>query len=138
MQILPRRGARVSQLSVAKIDEIFVIRANLFGLAARLFAGQARKQDLQTLDGLFKQMKALEPEQATTHAEVSTQMAFVLLDQCGNSRLRAMILQLARQVARYAQLGLLTGDGPRSPLGVLCCVHFARSTRLMLNTLPGK
>ncbi len=116
VQILARRGARVTQLSVAEVDEIFVIRANLFGLAARLFAGRARKQDLQALDGLFKQMKTLGPEQATTHAEVSAQMALALLDQCGNSRLRAMILQLARQVARYTQLGLLTADRRRASI----------------------
>jgi DNA-binding GntR family transcriptional regulator len=93
---------------VAEVDEIFVIRATLFGLAARLFAGRADQDDLQTLDKLFKQMKALGPDQAMTHAEISAQMAIVLLDQCGNSRLKAMLLQLARQVARYTRLGLQT------------------------------
>ena len=108
VQILPRRGARVTQLSVVEVDEIFVIRATLFGLAVQLFTARARLQDLQALEELFKQMKALGPNQATTHAEVSARMALVLLDQCGNGRLQAMLLQLARQVARYTQLGLQT------------------------------
>jgi DNA-binding GntR family transcriptional regulator len=116
VQILPRRGARVTQLSVAEVDEIFVIRATLFGLAVRLFATRARQQDLQTLNGLFKQMKALEPNQAATHAEISAQMALVLLDQCGNSRLQAMLLQLARQVARYTRLGLQTAARRRASI----------------------
>jgi DNA-binding GntR family transcriptional regulator len=108
VQILPRRGARVTQLTVAEVDEIFVIRATLFGLSARLFAARVTPQDLQILNDLLKQMNALGPEQAPKHAEVSAQMAVVLMSQCGNQRLRAMLLQLVRQIARYTQLGLLT------------------------------
>jgi DNA-binding GntR family transcriptional regulator len=108
VRILPRRGARVTQLSVEEVDEIFVIRATLFGLAARLFADQARPQDLKALNALLKQMRALGTDEATAHAETSAQMALVMLDQCGNQQLRAMVLQLARQIARYTQLGLLT------------------------------
>ena len=43
-------------------------------------------------------------------------MALVLLDQCGNGRLRAMLLQLARQVARYTQLGLQTAARRRASM----------------------
>ncbi len=116
VQILPRRGARVTQLTVTEVDEIFIIRAHLFGLAASLFAERASAEDLLCLNILFKQMKGLAPEQATTHAEVSAQMALVLLEQCGNQRLRTMISQLARQVARYTQLGLQTHERRRASI----------------------
>ena len=116
VQILPRRGARVTQLTVTEVDEIFVIRAHLFGLAASLFAGRATEEDLLCLNTLFNQMKGLTPEDETTHAEVSAQMALVLLDQCGNHRLRYLILQLARQVARYTQLGLQTNERRRASI----------------------
>ena len=116
VQILPRRGARVTQLSVAEVDEIFVIRAHLFGLAASLFAGRVAAQDLHVLNALFKDMKALGAEEASKHAEISAQMALVLLRQCGNHRLLAMILQLARQIARYTQLGLHTGQRRRASI----------------------
>ena len=36
--IEPRRGARVTNLSVDEVAEIYEIRSNLVGLAARLFA----------------------------------------------------------------------------------------------------
>jgi DNA-binding GntR family transcriptional regulator len=116
VQILPRRGARVTQLSVVEVDEIFVIRAHLFGLAASLFTERAAPQHLHDLNALLKQMKALGPDEATTHAEVSAQMALVLLEQCGNHRLRAMVLQLARQVARYTQLGLQARERRRASI----------------------
>jgi DNA-binding GntR family transcriptional regulator len=116
VQILPRRGARVTQLTVTEVDDIFVIRAHLFGLAASLFVGRAAAEDLFCLNTLFKRMKGLAPEQATTHAEVSAQMALVLLEQCGNDRLRSMILQLARQVARYTQLGLQANERRRASI----------------------
>lgn len=108
VRILPRRGARVTQLSIAEVDEIFVIRATLFGLAARLFAAQAQPEDLTVLDGLLKQMRALGADEFMQHAEISAQMAQVMLKQCGNQRLREMVLQLARQVARYTQIALRT------------------------------
>jgi DNA-binding GntR family transcriptional regulator len=116
VQILPRRGARVTQLTVTEVDEIFVIRANLFGLAASLFARRATDDDLMRLNALFKRMRDLSPEEDTTHAEISAQMALVLLEQCGNHRLRHLILQLARQVARYTQLGLQTNARRRASI----------------------
>ena len=108
VRILPRRGARVTQLSIEEVDELFVIRATLFGLAARLFALRARPADLKTLNERLKQMRALGTDAVSEHAELSAQMALVMLNQCGNQRLCAMLQQLARQVARYTQIGLQT------------------------------
>lgn len=116
VRILPRRGARVTQLSIDEVDEVFVIRATLFGLAARLFADNAPRQDLNALDGLLKQMRALGADEATAHAEISAQMALVMLGGCGNQRLRAMVMQLARQIARYTQLGLLARTRRRASI----------------------
>ena len=108
VQMLPRRGARVTQLSVAEIREIFVTRSNFFGLAARLFCGGTQPHNVQVLAGLHSQMKALGLEQSAQHAAVSAQMGLVMIEHCGNDRLQAMILPLAPQVTRYTQLGLRT------------------------------
>jgi DNA-binding GntR family transcriptional regulator len=108
VRILPRRGARVTQLSIEEVDELFVIRATLFGLSARLFALSASSADLKVLNERLKQMRALGADEASKHAEISAQMALVMLNHCGNHRLCAMLQQLARQVARYTQIGLQT------------------------------
>jgi DNA-binding GntR family transcriptional regulator len=108
VRILPRRGARVTQLSIEEVDELFVIRATLFGLAARLFALRASPANLKALKDQLRQVRALGAGEASEHAEISAQMALVMLNQCGNQRLCAMLQQLARQVARYTQIGLQT------------------------------
>lgn len=128
VRILPRRGARVTQLSIAEVDEIFVIRATLFGLAARLFAAHVRPEDLTALNGSFKQMRALGADEFTEHAEISAQMAQVILNHCGNERLREMVLQLARQVARYTQIALRTRARRRASI---------TSWRALLRALAG-
>lgn len=116
--ISPRRGARVTKLTAAELDQVFEIRATLFGLAAGLFSNRHAPADLDRLQQRLDQMRALVSAGGATeaHAQLSLEMASTLLEGCGNPRLREMVLQLSRQVARYTRLGLSSVERRRQSL----------------------
>lgn len=118
--IVPRHGARVTKLSAHEVAEIYEIRANLFGLACRLFAERRTEVPIAQLRTNLAAMTAIgpaEPEERTTqHARISAAMAQVITSNCGNSRLANMIHQMARQVARYTVLGLSSDDRRRQSI----------------------
>ncbi|MDF2096876.1 GntR family transcriptional regulator [Aquibaculum arenosum] len=116
--INPRRGAQVTKLSVDEVSEVFVIRATLFGLAARLFAQFHKPETLDRLERLLAEMKR-EVEAGGdlgTHVQLSRDMADLILEHCGNRRLRDMVTQLARQILRYTRLGLASETRRRQSL----------------------
>jgi DNA-binding GntR family transcriptional regulator len=118
--IEPRRGARVTNLSVDEVAEIYEIRSNLFGLAARLFAERRPDAALVQLRGHLAAMGAIDgtsvEERTAQHARLSATMAQVVTGNCGNQRLAGMVHQMARQVARYTALGLSSEERQRQSI----------------------
>lgn len=112
VEIIPRRGARVSQLTVREVSEIFDVRAVLLGHAARLAAQRRDAECLRVLrEGYELLAKNLEGDSdLTLHFEVSAHMNYTLVARSGNEKLFEIVYHLARQVARYTRLGLSTPE----------------------------
>ena len=112
VEIMPRRGARVSRLTVREVSEIFDIRAVLLGHAARLAAQRRDGECLRILreghDRLNRNLKG--DNSLTVHFEVSAHMNYTLVARSGNEKLFEIVYHLARQVARYTRLGLSTAN----------------------------
>ncbi len=109
--ILPRRGAQVTNLSIAEVKEIFDIRAALNGLRDREIAEDPeRSRILPALEaevaGLVR--FARQPELGDEYVETVFRLNRLLTQASRNVRLRSILDSLAVQTRRYSQLGLST------------------------------
>ena len=117
---LPRRGAQVTQLSIAEVREIFDIRAGLNGLRDRQIAESAgRAELLPTLEQAVARLTALaaNPGDANEYVETVFELNQLLNDSAPNRRLRAILASLALQTLRYSRLGLSTPERRRQSVG---------------------
>jgi DNA-binding GntR family transcriptional regulator len=109
VQILPRRGAQVTNLDVDEVNEIFEIRSALFGLAVKLFT---ERRDEATLQRLKEGVENLQPLARDGHADEYVgavyRLNMMVTEASGNRRLRAAMFSLAHQTLRYSRLGLST------------------------------
>lgn len=112
VEIVPRRGARVTNLTIQEVSDIFDIRAVLLGHAARLAARRKDPECLRVLkEGFAILAKNLDGRNdLDVHFRVSARMNFALVERSGNEKLCEIVFHLARQVARYTRLGLSTPE----------------------------
>ena len=112
VEIRPRRGARVTKLTMAELVEIYQIRRVLFGLAALIFADARTDEDIAWLRDGLRQMKVITDKSddawASRHGQRSAEMARRLMEGSGNMRLTLLLSQMSLQIARYTILGLST------------------------------
>jgi DNA-binding GntR family transcriptional regulator len=110
VNILPNRGARVTQLSIKEVKDIFEIRRKLSGvMIGRLTVGEAAvlatsiEADICALEAL-----ARDPDGAAAYFDTIFRLSRTLRESCTNERLAEILGSLARQTLRYTQLGLAT------------------------------
>lgn len=109
--ILPRRGAQVTNLSIAEVKEIFDIRASLNGLRDREIAEDPeRMRILPALEAEVARLVkfARQPELGEDYVETVFRLNRLLTQASRNRRLRSILDALALQTRRYSQLGLST------------------------------
>jgi len=115
VEIIPRRGARVTRLTVREVSDIFDIRSVLLGHAARLAAQRRDEECLRVLkegcDTLTQNVEGA--DELDVHSDVSAQMNFILVERSGNDKLSEIVNHLARQIARYTRIGLSTSERRR-------------------------
>ena len=114
--ILPRRGALVTDLTIAEVKEIFDIRAMLNGLRDRLIAEDAqRSRVLEALEPRIAQLTrfARDARRGQEYVETVWALNATLTQACPSARLKTILDSLARQTLRYSQLGLSTPERRR-------------------------
>ena len=107
--IEPRRGARITQLSAAEVEEIFLIRASLVGLAARLFTQKASKEILAEFEKALLHLNAIarqENSDPEPYVRWSYALSLYTAKHAGFPRLFEMINSTAREAYRYARMSL--------------------------------
>jgi len=104
----PRRGAQVTALSIAEVEQLFDIRAALSSLAAQQAARNIRPGELEALRRTVDAMGRLAEDGGggTEYVALSSQCSQIVATAARNPRLLAMLLSLWRQTLRYSQLGL--------------------------------
>lgn len=112
VEIIPRRGARVTLLTVREVSDIFDIRSVLLGHAARLAAQRRDEKCLRVLnEGCNALAKNVEgTDELDVHCDVSAQMNYALIERSGNEKLIEIVTHLMRQIARYTRIGLSTSE----------------------------
>ena len=111
VMILPRRGAQVTNPTIAEVHEIFDIRAMLNGLRDRLIAESPQREQLvpvleQEISRLAQTADA--PGAGDEYIEIVLRLNRLLTQTAGNRRLQAILGSLAMQTVRYTRLGLST------------------------------
>jgi DNA-binding GntR family transcriptional regulator len=98
VQRIPRQGARVVVVDAAEIEEIFNIRAQLLGLAARLAAASGTDELVQGFEQKIAHIERLAADPATAPAEygsASIDAQQLLISTSSGKRLRAMYEELS-------------------------------------------
>lgn len=111
VQIHPRKGAQVTNLSIAEIEEMFTVRGGLLGLAARLIT---ERQDPEVLDALKQKIKRLNELASTNQSNeflrTVYELSILVSGKSNNTVLDKLISSLAHQTLRYTMVGLSTID----------------------------
>jgi len=95
---VPRQGARVITVDAEEIEEIFLIRAQLLGLAARLFAESAPSKLLIEFENQIKQIGRLADKSTVTpidYANASIAAQRTLISFGNRNRLRTIYEDLS-------------------------------------------
>ncbi|MGI0086144.1 MAG: GntR family transcriptional regulator [Nitrososphaerales archaeon] len=106
VEVVPRSMTRVRNFTEQDIIEIFDIRIELESFAARKSAGHIPQVQLQNLRSLHEAaeegLRAGSPKAAL---EFDREMHRVILESCGNERLKQMMLNINDSVAFFRKLG---------------------------------
>ncbi|NYT24397.1 GntR family transcriptional regulator [Alcaligenaceae bacterium] len=113
---IPRQGARVITIEADEIEEIFLIRAQLLGLAARLFAENAPTESLEGFEHQAHKLEQLasNPETAPLdYANASIDAQHILMSFGSRDRLRTIYEALSnaalwRSVVRERAISFTT------------------------------
>jgi DNA-binding GntR family transcriptional regulator len=114
--ILARRGAQVTNLSIAEVREIFDIRAALNGLRDRGIAEDpARLKLLPLIEAEIEHLGryARDPKRGDDYVETVFKLNRLLTAASRSARLRTILDALAQQTLRYSRLGLSTAQRRR-------------------------
>lgn len=118
VQILPRRGAQVTQLTIEEVNDVFEVRASLLGLAAKRLAGDPTPAALSEIGAKVDAVERI--SQTPDHdAYVSAvyRLNLLVAQASGNAHLRGIMFSLAHQTLRYSRLGLSTPERRRQSAG---------------------
>ena len=112
VKILPRRGAIVTKLSIAEVEDVFELRAVLVGLAARRLARACPAASLAQIEARVEELKLLaqqeDAEAATRYVRVSQDLSFLICVGTGSEQLTSIVYSLFHQTIRYTRLSLST------------------------------
>ena len=102
VQIVPRRGAFVSETSLDDMTDLYFTRSLLEGQAAYHAADRLTAADLAQLDGLMVQMgDALDKHDFARFMDCNRRFHFIIYDAAGSRYLANMIRSLWELAERY-------------------------------------
>ena len=109
IQINARRGAQVTELSVAELNEIFEPRIALNGLAARCAALRQDPESIARFRVAVERIAAMAAaDDHDGYLDASYGANRAMCDASGNAFLSRLVFLLAHQTLRYSRLGLST------------------------------
>jgi DNA-binding GntR family transcriptional regulator len=102
VQIIPRRGAFVTNTSLEDMEDLYFARSILEGQAGYHAASRLNDADLKKLDTLYQQMnEALDRHDYNAFSQLNRQFHFIIYDSAGSAYLSNMIGGLWDLAERY-------------------------------------
>lgn len=118
VQIRPKRGTYVTELSISELGERFEVMAELEGMAARL---SSRRIDQAALEQMREALLECEQQEAAGDADgyyyANARFHGIIYDACGNQYLRERAHHLRKVLQPYRRLQLRVPDRMRRSLG---------------------
>jgi DNA-binding GntR family transcriptional regulator len=112
LELVPNRGVLVRQVSRREAEELYDVRATLFGLAARTLATRITPQQLAALDDLLDRMDgAAATRSLETYYPLNLKFHESILEFCENQRLIEDYFRLIKELHLFRAQGLLHGGG---------------------------
>ena len=110
--IAPHRGAIVSKLSIADIEELFELRATLEPMLLRRSAPHLTAQDYAELDTILGEYRVqFSSNNVSRWGELNTALHMRLYRHASRPRASAFVLTLLQLSDRYARMQLSFTDG---------------------------
>jgi DNA-binding GntR family transcriptional regulator len=109
VQIHARRGARVTELTVDEVEEVFEMRSVLLALAVRRVAQRpdpALRTEIRRRVDLLRSLAR--DDDAEGYVRAANELNLMLASACGSLLLRNTYHALAHRTLRYTRLGLAT------------------------------
>jgi len=109
VQIHARRGARVTELTVDEVEEVFEMRSVLLALAVRRIARRpdpALRAEIRRRVDLLRTLAR--EDEAERYVRTANELNLMLAGTCGSLLLRNTYHALAHRTLRYTRLGLAT------------------------------
>jgi DNA-binding GntR family transcriptional regulator len=107
LRAIPRRGYRVTPITLKDIQDIFELRLMLEPAAAHMAAGKIDAQRLRALDEACRDgYQSNDIKSITRFLEANKAFHVAIAHATGNGRLAVMIAQLLDQMTRLLHLGL--------------------------------
>lgn len=107
VRAIPRRGYRVTQITLKDIHDVFELRLMLEPVAARMAVGRVDAQRLRVLDEISR--SGYQPGDAKSTArflDANKQFHVTIARATGNARLAEAVEQLLDEMTRLLHLGL--------------------------------
>ncbi|BBY85808.1 GntR family transcriptional regulator [Mycolicibacterium tokaiense] len=117
VQIRPKQGTYVTEMSIAEVAERFEVMAELEGMAARLAAGRIERESLAELEDALRECErhAISGD-ADAYYYANARFHGIVNDSCGNEYLRQQAYALKRVLQPYRRLQLRVPDRMRRSL----------------------
>lgn len=107
VRAIPRRGYRVTPVTLKDIHDVFELRLMLEPVAARMAAGKVDLQRLRAFDEVCRAgYQSNDPRSITVYLDANIAFHVAIAQATGNRRLAAMVAQLLEQTTRLLHLGL--------------------------------
>jgi DNA-binding GntR family transcriptional regulator len=112
VRIEKNRGAFVRKLSETEIEELYVVREQLEGLAGRLLAERITDKEVAELRAYVDELETYtEPENFQKYFPLNLQFHRRIFEMAGNNRLLDMYQRLINELHTVRRNGLLSGGG---------------------------
>jgi DNA-binding GntR family transcriptional regulator len=115
VRIVPHKGAVVSELSIAEISELFMLRGLLEPLLLKKSAPKLTAADFAEIDAILAEYKQeLHTQHSIRWGELNTRLHDLLMSRAEQPRTLAIVAGLLQQTDRYTRLQLsLSADSCR-------------------------
>lgn len=111
VEAFPRRGYRVTQVTVKDMNDLFAIRAMLEGTAGRLAAQNMSESDFTKLDALADVVYVVgESVSVETFIKANEDFHSAIAKASGNPRLYALVMSHLEECARFFYMGARVRD----------------------------
>lgn len=115
IEIVPRRGAIVKELTLKDIDDLYAIKANLEGLAARQACERLKNRDLEKLSKInekFKEITDKNPNVVEEYMKYNVDFHNFFIQSSNNNKLIEILDGLSKNFQRLKSV--LVSDASRT------------------------